>query len=853
MTAFLLRGVSWPYFRRHWVIGLLTVVGVALGVGVYVAIELSSASLRVSMRQTVDRIAGRTQLEVRAGEAGVPEDRLEVVRRVPGVASAQPIVEAAVRPVELSEAPLMVLGIDLLGDQAVRAWEFGGEEVLDDPLIFLAQPDSICLTREFAARHGLALDDRVVLETGHGLKPFTVRGLIEPTGPATAFGGNLAVMDLYAAQYMFGRGTQLDRIDVVLEEGVALEAARERLAAALGSGYEVATPAQRGAQLESSLQNFAAMMQLGSWQAVFIAVFLIFNVFAVAAARRRREIGILRSLGVTRRQVRGLFLAEGATVGAVGTALGLGLGLLLADGVTAFMIQLTETAYGQTHSAPVLVVEPRVLAAGALLGIASAVAAAHFPARQAARLEPVEALAVGRFRSVGRRHGRARRRWGVSAAVLAAAAVVGLAPRSLEGSILALGLVNLAAILLAPSLIAPLVRLLRPALRALFGAEGGLAAESLVQAPQRTSATAIALMIAVAYVINLSGMVASLRASYGDWVEQVINADLYIWPSERYFSQPYRIPPEFADEVAQVPGVRWVEPYRGVRLDYLGGRPLLTSFPLELTYRRLEPPILEGDVEDYLQKSVRGEGIAVSDNFERRYGVGVGDELTIPTPSGPLTLPVLAVMRDYTSDQGTIWFDRRLYVEHWRDETIDALDVLLEPGADPERVAAAIRERLAASTNRLFILTRSDFKAATTRLLDQFFSLSHVQLGIALLVAALGVANTLVISVAERRRELGILKALGTERRQVVRLIVAEALAIAAIGGLLGYLVGSYLIRFSVGSLSATTSGWTLPYAFPWGIAGSLTVLLALVTVAAAVYPARMALRVSPAEALVYE
>jgi putative ABC transport system permease protein len=117
----------------------------------------------------------------------------------------------------------------------------------------------------------------------------------------------------------------------------------------------------------------------------------------------------------------------------------------------------------------------------------------------------------------------------------------------------------------------------------------------------------------------------------------------------------------------------------------------------------------------------------------------------------------------------------------------------------------------------------------------------------------LGVANTLVISVAERRRELGILKALGTERRQVVRLILAEALAITAIGGLLGYLVGSYLIRFSGTALTANISGWTLTYVFPWSLAASLVLLLALVTAAAALYPARLALRVSPAEALVYE
>ncbi|MCP4201245.1 MAG: FtsX-like permease family protein [bacterium] len=853
MTLFLLKGVSWPYFRRHWVISLLTAAGVAMGVGVYIAIELSSMSLRVSMRQTVNRIAGSTQLEVTAGEVGVPEDRLELVRAVSGVASAQPVVEATVRPVELSETALMVLGIDFLGDRSVREWDFSEQDVLDDPLIFLAQPDSICITTEFAARHGLELDQKIVLETGHGLQAFTVRGMVEASGPATAFGGNIAVMDLYAAQYMFARGTQLDRIDVVLEEGNELGEVKARLAGALGTGFDVATPARRSAQMEASIQNFGANMSLSSWQATFIAVFLIFNVFAVAAARRRREIGILRSLGVTRRRIRGLFLAEGAIMGGLGTLLGLGAGLLLAGGVTAFTIQLTEMAYGQTHSAPELVIEPRVLVTGFLLGILSALAAAYFPACRAARLDPVEALAVGRFRSAGTEHSRGRLWAGVSCAALAAFGVFALAPRGLPGTIVTLGLINLAAVFLAPFLIGPIVRLMRPALGRVFGVEGRLAAESLIQAPQRTSATALALMLAVGYVINLGGMVSSYRNSYESWLDQVLNADFYIQASERFVSQSYRIPPEFADQVAAVPGVRWVEPYRAVRLDYQGKRPMMLSLPLELTHQRLESPIVKGDRREYLEKSERGEGIAVSDNFERLYGVGVGDTLTLPSPTGTVSLPVLAVVRDYSSDQGTIWLNRRLYVERWRDETIDILDVMLEPGVDKAAAASAIRQRLAGSTNRLFILTSANLRAVINRILDQFFGILYMQLAIALLVALLGVANTLVISVAERRRELGILKALGTERRQVVRLVVAEALGITAVGGLLGYVLGSYLIRFSGTALTANISGWTLTYAFPFGIAGSLIVLLTLVAVAAALYPARMALKVSPAEALVYE
>jgi len=850
---FLLTGVTWPYFKKHWVITLLTLAGVSLGVGVYIAIELSSASLRTSLRRTVDKIAGKAQLEVASGEAGVPEEILDVVRRVPGVVAAQPVVEAVVRPEGPAEASLMVLGVDFLGDRAIRDWDFGDEDVLDDPLVFLAQPDSICITKEFAERKHLALDDTIRLETGHGFKPFTVRGLIEPEGPATAFGGNIALMDLYAAQYVFARGRLFDRIDVLLDTTVPVEEGARRLAAALGPGFTAEPPARRGAEMEVLIENFGRTLTLGSWQAMFIAVFLIFNVFAVAATRRRREIGILRSLGVARGAILRLFLIEGAILGTLGAVVGVGAGLLLARVTTRFIARLTEVAYGLTHSQAALVVDPKVIMAGAVVGAVSAVGAAFFPALAAARLAPVEALAKGGFQRVASGTSRLRMIAGVVVTVLAAAAVVTVAKKTFAGAVFGMFLINVAALLVVPSLIGPLVRLLRPVMKRIFGAEGLIAVDTLLAAPRRTSATVLALMVSLGFVLTLAGLTHAFRVSYTTWMNGVINADFYVTASDRFFSKAYRLPPEFASTIASIPGVRWVEEFRGIHLDYKGKRPFLATLPLARTYRRLSMPIIEGRREDLESKVPAGQGIAVSDNFARLFKKRIGDPVTIDTPTGPLTMPIVAIVMDYSSDQGTVWMDRSVYVERFKDDGIDTIDILAEPSADRAAIATAIHERLASKTDRLFVMTASEMRGNIHKLLDQFFALSYIQLVIALLVAVLGITNTLVISVAERRRELGILKALGTLRRQVFALIVLEALSIAIVGSIVGYALGSYLIGYAADSISATNTGWTLPYAFPWGIAAGLAPLLIVVTVLAAVYPARVALSVSPAEALEFE
>jgi putative ABC transport system permease protein len=387
----------------------------------------------------------------------------------------------------------------------------------------------------------------------------------------------------------------------------------------------------------------------------------------------------------------------------------------------------------------------------------------------------------------------------------------------------------------------------------IFGVLGRIATDTLLQAPRRTSATVLALMISLGFVLTLAGLTHAFRVSYTTWMNGVLNADFYVTASQRFLAKAYRMPPEFATALSGIPGVAWVEEFRGIHLKYGGKRPLLATLPLERTFKRLEMPIVEGTRERLNDEVPAGRGIAVSDNFARLFKKRIGDPVTLDTPSGPLTIPIAAIVMDYSSDQGTIWLDRSVYLEYWKDVGVDTIDILLAPGADRAAISDAIRARLAGKTDRLFVMTASEMKHNIHELLDQFFALSYIQLVIALFVAVLGIANTLVISVAERRRELGILKALGTERRQVAALIVFEALGISCVGSVVGYALGTYLIHYASDAISAANTGWTLPYTFPWGIALGLAPLLVVVTVLAALYPAKLALSVSPAEALEFE
>jgi len=254
----LLRLISWPYFRRHVLRTVLTTAGIVLGVAVFVGMHTANQSVLFAFSHTVDRIAGKTELQVTAGETGFDESVLEKVQNASTVRVAVPVIEAVVDTRQLengTQGNLLVLGIDMTGDRTLRDYELdsGDDAVIDDPLVFLARPDSLIISRELADRNHIAPGGRLTLGTIEGDKAFIVRGIMKSSGLTSAFGGNLAIMDIYAAQKMFGRGQSFDRVDLAVKDGSTIADAQRELRALLGPGFDVDPPSGRGQQFEAML------------------------------------------------------------------------------------------------------------------------------------------------------------------------------------------------------------------------------------------------------------------------------------------------------------------------------------------------------------------------------------------------------------------------------------------------------------------------------------------------------------------------------------------------------------------------------------------------------------------------
>jgi len=569
----LIRLISWPYVRRHLLRTILTTLGIVLGVTVFVGMYAANEAVLQGLSETVDLVAGKAELQVTAGDGGFPEEVLERVQAVPEVRVAVPIIEAAVQTNIPGEGNLLVLSVDMTGDRSLRDYdlESGEKAIIDDPLVFLAQPDSLMVSRRFAERNHLEIGSTITLGTMVGDRSFTIRGIMETSGLTSAFGGNLAVMDIYAAQMVFGRGRTFDRIDLALREDVTLDRGRRAIESALGPGFQVEPPSSRGRQFESVLAVYTVSMGINSLFALFIGMFIIYNSFAIAVTQRRSEIGILRALGATRAQIRTLFLVESAIAGLVGSALGCGGGLLMAGAIAGPISSMVEGIYGMAQRPAEIEVRPELLAFALFVGVTTSILAALVPARQAARVDPVQALQKGRYQVLSAGENRTRRRLALALAV--GAVVFLFVGRSTVLFYTGFLFVILSALLLTPTLALWLAEALRSPLAWLRPVEGALAADSLIQAPRRTSGTVAALMLSIMLAIGLGGLARGSYTSVLEWVDSVLNPDLFLTASENLSVHNFRFPATMGPELRDIEGVRTIQQVRTVRVQF-GGSPV---------------------------------------------------------------------------------------------------------------------------------------------------------------------------------------------------------------------------------------------------------------------------------------
>ncbi|MFQ5916636.1 MAG: FtsX-like permease family protein [Candidatus Binatia bacterium] len=853
----LLRFVTFPHVRQHRLRTSLTLVGISLGVAVIVAISIVNRTLVSSFQRTIDLVAGKAVLQVLNAESGFKESLFSVIRDTDGVKDAAPVVRGFLPVVGVEGERLFVYGVDLLTDSFMREYQFVGTSFdFETALDFIAQPDSIALTESISRRLELPVGSRITLATSRGVWTYTVRALLKEEGTAKVFGGSFALMDLPVAQMAFGKERKLDIVDLTVEEGEGIGKVSERIQARLKGTARVERPSSRGEQIESLLTSFRVGLFFVSLIALFVGFFLIYNTVSISVVQRKREIGTLRCIGLLRRDVLMLFVVEALIIALLGSLFGVLVGALLAKGAVLLVGRTVSNIFLQVDLAGTAMAS-RDFWIGFGGGLGVSLLAGLYPAIEATRVYPFENYRQAAWTPRSQRISRASL---LGFVLLVISLLLWLySPTGLGGlERFTLGVVATLLFLLALCFLSPLfilwsVRFLRLCLTPFTWVGGRLGLDNLARSPVRCGITVATLMISLAAIFTIAVFIHSVRGSLLSWVDQMVTADLIVSSSART-AGPINVPlkEELAEEFRTIPGVRIVDLYRLIRSTYRGRPVLVESFSAGASGGVRALPTVEGEGTKVLRQMADGEGIIVSESFQSRFGKGLGDTIELSTPSGLVPFTVLGVYVDYSSDSGTVLIDRALYKKLWLDNLVDAFDLWLDPGADERRVIQEIRRNYGEKF-QLFISTHRELRETVVAIMEQSFNVNYAVLVVAVVVATLGVINTLLASVLDRTREIGVLRAIGATQHQIQMMVEAEAGWMGLNGGILGLVAGTIISYHHVVYNTKVLTGWTFQYHYPFDVA-SLCLLLAVVLCLLAGYgPAREAASSNIVAAVGYE
>jgi putative ABC transport system permease protein len=358
--------------------------------------------------------------------------------------------------------------------------------------------------------------------------------------------------------------------------------------------------------------------------------------------------------------------------------------------------------------------------------------------------------------------------------------------------------------------------------------------------------------LSLAAVVGYGGFAHSFYASVGEWMDRAFNPDFFLSASANLVSRAITFPGDIGPLIQQVAGVADVQLVRNARVTFRNVPVMVIAVEADKVGKTVRHIVVAGSSEEMNRLTSEGRGIIVSDSFAQIHDIGMGELVEIPSPSGLLKLPIVGIVRDFSDMMGTIFIDRSVYTTWWKDDTANVARVYVTNGED----VAAVRQRVLdaiAGRQRLLVLTNREVKDWVMRLINQWFALTYNQIGVAILVAVLGIVNTLTVSITDRRRELGVMQAVGGLRNQIRRTVWLEALTIGAIGLILGIAFGAVNLYYTLGMVKRDLGGVDLDYIFPLPFVLAMAPAILAAAFVAALGPAESAVRGSLVEALEYE
>jgi len=845
-TSWLWSRIGWRHWLREWKLTTVLLLIIALGVAVFLSIRLANKAAVSGFGIFTESLSGESDYQLRPSAGLISNRSLRDVRRELGSLPVGlfPVVETTGIIAGSDERLVRVVGLDLVamqnavnyaggvsGPQSNAQRESGGASFLNtDRLVFSGDA--------FSQSRGVSVGDKLTLLFGDREVPVEIGGILPENPNLPSIPENLILVDLPSLQIMAGL-SGVSRIEVRFPEGAFRTAtefdASEILGAiAVKNGWLLETPEQRKESVTQMSAAFRLNLTILSGLALLVGTYLIMQAMEAAVIKRRPEMAVLRSLGVTPLEIKKSWVFEGLVLGVMGSVLGVLIGVGLAQVMVGAIGRTVNTLYYETTSNAIRLELGEILFSVGF-GVFASLVAVLIPARDAAQTPPAQMMRQGAPQG-----GLAllRQRWLGIALILAGGAsslippwVVKNGPAVPAGGYLAAVFMVVGGSILS-GVFFPLVS---RSIRKVGGRQKALsryAASQIARPAGRHLLTAAGLAVAIGMSAAMGILVASFEGTLTAWIKQILKADLYVsGGGNSSVDNRSSLASDTWQRIEKMPGVSGVDVLRQYRFTLDGKDTVLGASDYnddpDRTLQMIWLDAPRDKSEKNLLKLLGDETPAwISESFSRRFAVTKGDSLRLPTPAGPKALNITGLYADYGNEAGMVVVHRNFTEDWFSDDSITNMALYLEVGSDPEELAKTIRSAFPS----LKVQTNKRLREDSLRIFHQTFAVTYALEGIAVLIAVSGLGLALAGLLIERKEELITLKSLGSTRKEIASGAMLEGLGIAVAG-----LIGGFLISFALGwvlieVINPQSFGWTLTYQVPW----SMFVMVALITLVTA-------------------
>ena len=839
------------YLRHPWQL-VLGVAGISLGVAIVLAIDLTNTSASRGFDIANQSVAGDISHQIFGGSRTFDEEIYRALRADHGIYQISPWVEG-----ELSlrhadqDHRLRIAGMDPL---ALMRRQSGREDgargrsgVYEFGFRLIHDPGTVVMLSSAARRAGISEPGEFEYYRGDTRGTLRVIAIIpDEDYPAPAAMENTLVGDIASAQELLGLEGRLSRIDAWLTEGQA-----EIVERLLPTDLQLESSGARGNAMQQMTRAFQINLTALGLLALLIGAFLIYNTMTLSVLQRRPRIAVVRTLGLTRRELLIMVLSEAMVIGILGTLLGSAGGIWLSKMLVSLASRTLNDLYFASEVQAVTW-SAWSMAKATMLGLGATVAASILPANEAARTPPTVTQSRSALEISTRLRSRALMLTGLALAI-GAAMVLMLSGRSIIAGFFGLFMVVMAFAVMTPALLVLLVGLATPVMRSLFGLLGGVGARDVLSSLSRTQVAVAALAISISATVGVALMISSFRGSVEEWLDSFLRADIYI--SAQRGEARSALSPELVEQIRQRPGVDSVSTLHARRIWREEELVRVNVIDLdEQVFANFQ--FLDGAVSDRWQQFSSENSVIVSEPWAYRHNTRTGDRITLPTPgddSEDKTLfTVTGVFRDYSSDQGIITIHTDTWDRHWPAADPPSLGIYLDPAVDATDFRQSLETELLDGAG-LSARDNRSLKRFSLEIFDRSFAITDVLRVLTVIIAFIGILGALMAIQLERHREFAVLRAIGLTTRDLRRLLLIEGGLMGLAAGILAVPLGVALSWLLIFVINRRSFGWSMEFIVDPGYLLSALLLGLLAGLAASLYPAWYMSRTTPAAALRHE